>query len=431
MKQTETGCLYPPRLVLLTSRDLQRFSNTSFVPVVNTVPGVRMEERSPGSYRLSIRGSLLRSPFGIRNVKTYWNDFLLTDAGGNTYLNLVDMNTAGSLEIIKGPSGSIYGTGTGGVVVLESPDYTASTDTNKRKNDFKIQLTGGSFGQFSENLSWKSVSEKASWQISQGHYQADGYRDNSRMRRDVVQGDFSLLTGKRNRINAFLLLSDLGYRTPGGLTLAQQEANPQQARPATPFLPSAEEQKAGVYNQTALVGLSDTYRLSNQWNMVLAGTAAFTGFKNPFITNYEKRTETNLGLRAKFTYKSNWGRVGVRWISGFEWQNGYYTIDSTGNNKGVPDANLVRDDVKANQQFLFTQAEFQLTPKFLLQAGISVNDFSYQLERVIGNPQSGKIPVDFSLQAAPRLAFSYQLHPSIALHASVARGFSPPSLAEI
>ncbi|MEJ0103149.1 MAG: hypothetical protein WDO19_11585 [Bacteroidota bacterium] len=42
---------------------------------MNNTPGVRMEERSPGSYRLNLRGSTLRSPFGVRNVKVYlgWN----------------------------------------------------------------------------------------------------------------------------------------------------------------------------------------------------------------------------------------------------------------------------------------------------------------------------------------------------------------------
>src|SRR5689334_18525497 len=42
----------------VSTASLQRFNNTSFLPAVNTVPGVRMEERSPGSYRFSIRGSL-------------------------------------------------------------------------------------------------------------------------------------------------------------------------------------------------------------------------------------------------------------------------------------------------------------------------------------------------------------------------------------
>ncbi|MEP7324281.1 MAG: TonB-dependent receptor, partial [Saprospiraceae bacterium] len=38
----------------------------SFAGLLNQSPGVKIEERSPGSYRLSIRGSTLRSPFGVR-----------------------------------------------------------------------------------------------------------------------------------------------------------------------------------------------------------------------------------------------------------------------------------------------------------------------------------------------------------------------------
>ncbi|HWJ28547.1 MAG TPA: Plug domain-containing protein, partial [Flavisolibacter sp.] len=64
-----------------------RYRNISSVQAVNTSPGARMEERSPGSYRFTIRGSSLRSPFGVRNVKVYYNDLILTDPTGNTYLN--------------------------------------------------------------------------------------------------------------------------------------------------------------------------------------------------------------------------------------------------------------------------------------------------------------------------------------------------------
>ena len=83
-------------------QNLLRYGGTSLVPAMNTVAGVGMEERSPGSYRLSIRGSLLRSPFGVRNIKIYIDDVPLTDATGNTYLNLLDPNHLQSAEIIKG-----------------------------------------------------------------------------------------------------------------------------------------------------------------------------------------------------------------------------------------------------------------------------------------------------------------------------------------
>ncbi|MEO6630863.1 MAG: Plug domain-containing protein, partial [Mucilaginibacter sp.] len=91
--------------------------DNSFISVLNTVPGVRAEERSPGSYRLSIRGSLLRSPFGIRNVKIYYDEIPLTDAGGNTYLNSLDFNSINHIEILKGPDGSLFGANSGGVVL--------------------------------------------------------------------------------------------------------------------------------------------------------------------------------------------------------------------------------------------------------------------------------------------------------------------------
>lgn len=70
----------PASIATLSNSDLKRFSNTYILPAINTIPGVRMEERSPGSFRLAIRGSSLRSPFGVRNVKVYWNDIPFTDA---------------------------------------------------------------------------------------------------------------------------------------------------------------------------------------------------------------------------------------------------------------------------------------------------------------------------------------------------------------
>lgn len=421
----------PASVSNLGTRDLQRFSNTSFVPVLNTVPGVRMEERSPGSYRLSMRGSLLRSPFGIRNIKIYWNDFILTDAGGNTYLNLVDFNSAGSIEILKGPASSMYGAGTGGVVVLKSPPAIPDMDSLRKKQDFTLQVTGGSYGQFSEEFRWSSGTKKIKWQFMQGHFQADGYRQNSRMRREVIQANLQANTGERNRIEGLILLSDLFYATPGGLTKVQMEADPRQARPATPTLPSATEQKAGIYNRTAIFGVSDIYRFNERWSNTVSATFSFTDFKNPFISNYEKRNENNFGVREKLVYEGVWGNTPVSWITGFEWQEGYYRIDSTGNVKGQPDANLVSDKVRASQKFAFTQIQFEFISKLILQAGISINDFKNSFERVVGEPQSGKIPVDFNAQVAPRIGFLYKPLPTLAIHVSSSRGFSPPSTAEI
>jgi len=121
--ETNAGTLKIPAAVsYLNRKSLQAVSTYSLLPALNQIAGVRMEERSPGSYRLSIRGSLLRSPFGVRNIKVYLDEFLLTDAGGNTYINLLDANMIGQAEVIKGPGGSMYGAGTGCAVLLGGSD---------------------------------------------------------------------------------------------------------------------------------------------------------------------------------------------------------------------------------------------------------------------------------------------------------------------
>ncbi|MEJ7673370.1 MAG: Plug domain-containing protein [Chitinophagaceae bacterium] len=45
----------PAAINYIGKNTLERFSTTSIVSAINSTPGVKMEERSPGSYRLNIR----------------------------------------------------------------------------------------------------------------------------------------------------------------------------------------------------------------------------------------------------------------------------------------------------------------------------------------------------------------------------------------
>src|SRR5258708_13431239 len=83
----------------------------------------------------------------------YWNGLPLTDGGGNTYINLVDFNSVASAEIIKGPGASLYGAGTGGVVLLGSP--------MSNHNQLQVSALGGSYGLQRYQISAQTGSEKA------------------------------------------------------------------------------------------------------------------------------------------------------------------------------------------------------------------------------------------------------------------------------
>lgn len=225
----------PAAIALINKNSLQRFDNKTLVPVFNTIAGVRMEERSPGSYRLSIRGSLLRSPFGVRNVKIYWNDIPLTDAGGNTYLNLIDISQLSSIEIAKGPASSMYGANTGGAVLLKS-------DPSIIQKNFNANVETGSYGMFNEQLGFNHQSKNLSFNLQQSHYQNDGYRQQSAMRKDVIQGSLGWNINTKEQLSALLFYTDLHYETPGGITKAQMDSLPTLARQPTATLPGAVEQ---------------------------------------------------------------------------------------------------------------------------------------------------------------------------------------------
>jgi iron complex outermembrane receptor protein len=361
-------------------------------------------------------------------VKLYLDDFLLTDAGGNTYLNLLDVNNISRAEILKGPAGSIYGAGTGGAVLL-----SGNSLMNEQLNDTsaaQIKLAVGSFGTIHQSAQFQKNTDTYILSVLQTHSQSRGYRDQSRLQKDNLQLRFKLKENRKLSSDFLVLLSRLNYQTPGGLNQAQVLANPKQARPATPTLPSAQTQKAQIFNTTALFGFSNTYQLSNSWKTVTSFSTSYTSFKNPFITNYEKRSEVNLGIRTKLVYEQQKG-IPHQWITGIEVQRGDYRIDSTGNKAGIPDANLVRDDVKVKQQFVFSQFNVDPFDFLKLQAGFSYNYFSYNIERTIGLPSNGRVPITFGNQFLPRFAMSIIPMKTLTVYAQLSKGYSSPTIAEI
>ena len=418
----------PVAIGYIEPKDMEHYASHSLLPSVNTVPGVRMEERSPGSYRLNIRGSLLRSPFGVRNIKIYWNDIPFTDAGGNTYLNLVDLATIGSIEILKGPGGSLYGANTGGVVVLHTNEPPLLYQ--QKDNHFRVQLNGGSYGTLGESAQWKHTGNRFSSSITQSHQQADGFRDHSRLRRDVVQWNGSTIVSKANKLEWVAMYADMHYQTPGGLTQAQMNANPRQARPATAVVPGAVEQKAAIYNKTFFSGASYTHAFNTKWSNVTSFAYSFTDFKNPFITNFEKRKENNVSLRSKFIYATYKNEQDIRLIAGVEWQWGDAAINNFGNRQGRQDTVQSRDKLEVRQWFPFAQAEWQLKKRLLVQAGASTNAYQYKYRRLSGNDNSKKRK-RFDEQLLPRIAVLYPFRQYATVFASVSKGYSPATLAEI
>lgn len=410
----------PASVATVSGTELTRFSNTSILPAVNTIPGVRMEERSPGSYRFSIRGSLLRSPFGVRNVKVYWNGLPFTDGGGNTYLNLLDFNSIGSMEVIKGPGGSLYGAGTGGVVLLKRP----MSDTNQ----LQLSAVGGSYGLQCYMAAWENHTEKTDFRIQYARQQADGYREQAAMRRDAVQGDVDFHIADDYSLSATFLYSDLFYETPGGLTQAQFDANPRQARPAGGPNRGAVEQHAAVTNKTGYLGISDEFQWNDRWTTETGMYGSVSAFENPTIRNYEKRDERNFGVRTQTQHVME-GRLKGKLTFGGEYQYFNSPITVNGNTYGVIDTIQTDDKLRSRLLMFFAQAELDLGKNYFLTVGASANFLKYRFTTLEPQPVIEQSRT-FDAVVSPRLALLKKFD-IVSVYASLSQGFSPPSLAEV
>jgi iron complex outermembrane receptor protein len=412
----------PAAVGTLNAQQLQIQSSFSLVPAMNTIPGVRMEERSPGSYRLSIRGSLLRSPFGIRNVKVYMDEFSLTDAGGNTYLNLLDLNAIQNITVLRGPDGSLYGANSGGVVLIDP------FGAHQQQSTASVGFDAGSYNSYRENVVLKEVSKNNQLNLSQSWQHSDGYRQNSALNRKFFQAADNFTYSANGQLKALLLYSDLDYQTPGGLTLAQFLQKPEAARPATATIPGAVEQHAAVYNKTVFGGVSNEAFYLPNLKHVIAVYGMHTNFDNPFITNEEVRLENTLGLRTYFELSSklkenfNW-KVNL----GTELQQTRSNINNYDNNRGTRGNLQAASNILTKQSFYFSRFAATVLKKIHAEAALSLNNYQYDFTDVGSAAGNNR----FKPVLMPRLALSYQVTSSFAWRATVSRGYSTPATAEV
>ena len=420
----------PAAIGLLSRRDLvQRFATPTLVSAMNTLPGVRMDERSPGSYRLSIRGSLIRSPFGVRNVKVYYQDMPLTDAAGNTPLNALDVRMLGRVEVIKGPSGSLYGANTGGTVLLSGPAIAPGT------NRVEVNALGGSYGQIGYGVLAQSATDRSSISLIVNHLQSSGYRDHSAMTRDNVALTATTRPDDRQTLTALFIYSDLGYQTPGGLTEVQFRANPLASRPATRTLPGSAEQGTGVYQKVGYLGLSHTMAFSPRWQTTNTLYGSSTEFNNPFITNYERRTDQGVGVRSvtRFTQTKS-PDAPITFVFGGEWQTNRTGSRNFGNRRGQTDTLQTDDELRARQWNVFVQEELNFIPQgVVITGGLSRNETSYDFNRfsMAGKPGPGPQQRAFKPAWLLRLSALKTLGQNASVFVNISSGYSAPTSQEV
>jgi len=421
-------------IAMLSTREIQRGDNTAILPALNTVPGVKMEASGPGDYRVSIRGSVISDPWGIRNVKLYWNDVPLSSPDG-TASHGVDIDPAmiSGIEVLKGPSASLYGAGNGGVILFKSDKATFG------QRLAETSFTAGSYGLHRFNSRYRASGENFNVAANIVTQRYDGYRENGWGAKDLVNMFAQFYPSDKRSLNFIVNHATGGFGISGSLDSAQIENNPRQAATFN------RDNRTSVkeYNYT-LVGGSQTYDFTEKFSNVTSLFASTQTLDHPYgssasYNGYLKESTFGYGFRTKFLFDHDFGEIKSRFILGDEYQyqhqfdNTFQVVNDvpgTWPETGNPIGDLIWI---SNSNVAFAQAEFDFPTKTFLTLGASYNKLWYDIVDLLrtSGHTDGTGTINFDGKLSPRIGIVQTVRENLAMHASVSYGYSPPPSWEI
>ena len=266
------------------------FERGSLRSAAQWTPGVQWDERGHGgSARLSIRGSLLRSPYGVRGVKVYWGPFPLTLADGSTPLELLDPLLVGSMDITRSVGSPMYGSAPSGLLLGSAPFRSLPGA------DASVEATGGSYGYY--RLGAIARTNKAGTTFTAGlvRQRNDGYRAQESSARDqaFVATSFAY---KKSVTRVFLTWQKAAWDLPGSVDVSTADQDPRAARAYSVLL------DAHLEKEQLLGGLANELRLGEHLQVRSGVHAQRIDKANPYGTSagncgYKEETIRAIGAR--------------------------------------------------------------------------------------------------------------------------------------
>lgn len=405
----------PATVGKLNDRDIARFSLLSPQQSLSILPGVKVESTTIGRYSLRIRGGNLGVVAHTDNYKSYWNGIPITFADGFSPLAHYDFGNVGTISIIRGPSGSIYGAGLSGVALFENKGPTA------KKTSLQTEALTGSYGAHRYAVTLTTGGEKGDIRLQYADVHTDGYREESSSDNKSVNIFARVFPSEQQSIYFVSNFVDRSYGIPGNINAEQLADDPRQAR-------NSPELDNGLSGQNLMIGAAHEYHWNTQWE----NTSSFSYQVNegtfqigtPFFKIADQGITTTFSMRTATAYNfSAFAGLSARFVFGGEFTRGINDVDdfSDGFESPIYSSRGTLD----RSALAFAQLEMELPGDFTMTLGGSFNNFYVSFEERLletGVPRFSKEVNDFS----PRIALVKKLKENLYLQGNISKGFSPP-----
>ncbi|MGO1521912.1 MAG: TonB-dependent receptor domain-containing protein, partial [Sphingobacterium sp.] len=114
-----------------------------------------------------------------------------------------------------------------------------------------------------------------------------------------------------------------------------------------------------------------------------------------------------------------------------EGQKGWYRVRNNENHGGTRGELTDDDKLQNGQQFYFYRIKARILQKLSAEASVGLNLNSIAFDRQLPVETDTRGDIDFGSSWMPRIGLSYQATSEFALRASISRGYSTPSIAEV
>lgn len=399
------------------------------------VPGVRIDNQANGSrVHLSIRGQGILSERGLRGIKVLIDGIPVNDPTGfASDLYDVDWSVINRIEVLRGPSASLYGGGANaGILNIKTPDG------GERNVNGLIYSSLGSNGFFKALAQVDGTVDKLKYRASFSNFGGDGFRYHTAFRGDIFNEKMTWQPGEKVKVTQLLIVSEYFNQNAEGLNISQLN-DPRQANPDA--IPCNEYQKT----KRIINGVISEFKISDNQDIELTGFLKVTDYKEPGSSAVQYRTFITPG--GSVQYNGKWGEGTVwNYLSAgidFQFQNiEEYKVPNIKVPTRTEKIGEISMDVKegntllANQRInqsstgIFMIDRFELGSKLNAMFSLRYDMMSNKLTDKMNMPQSLSGTADFKNVTA-RFGLAYNLNTAFNIYANIGQGYLPPATEEL
>ncbi|MFN0118457.1 MAG: TonB-dependent receptor family protein [Elusimicrobiota bacterium] len=399
-----------------------------------TVPGVTLRQSNgPRDVSISVRGSGAKQSFAVRNIKMYEDWFPTTQSDGLSRTDINDPNAYEGIDVIRGPSSSLYDNyALGGVVNFRS----------RRGRDIRgvdVGSTAGSHAYLNNYVHAGNRYQGFEYAVFGSFVRGSGYIDHSQFWTGTQNITMTFTPDSKRTIVFKYLNNDLRAQVPSRLTLDQLNQNPrQEGRTSVTGVGtiSATQTDQNREDRRTIMGARYEYAATPNTGIRFLGAYDVKDINQTFGTIGDN-VNPNFHQYADITHQGKLFGKEVKHFVGLFFNlmeqeaNSFRNLGDFNGTRGALNSNTRGTHRNVGARF---REEIQFDEKWtgILGVGLESSRVSAQVQTRTSSETYSRVSVGRNFfNVAPEVNVIYQATPKIKIHSRMGTGYGIPGMSQL